>query len=51
MPNFLLAESQYAGSFSVSYGVIDIYKSVNTFVGRDETPNYKPLTFFTNMAC
>ncbi len=44
MPKSLLAESQYAGSFSVSYGVIDIHKSVNTFVGRDETPNYKPLT-------
>ena len=44
MSKSLLAESQYAGSFSVSYGIIDIHKSVNTFVGRDETPNYKPLT-------
>tara|TARA_B100000965_G_C19490084_1_gene712591 strand:+ start:71 stop:1033 length:963 start_codon:yes stop_codon:yes gene_type:complete len=50
MPNFLLAESHYAGSFSVSYGVIDIHKSVNTFVGRDETPNYKPLTLQTWLA-
>ena len=50
MPKFLLAESQYAGNFSVSYGVIDIHKSVNTFVGRDETPNYKPLTFQTWLA-
>ena len=43
-PKFLLADNQYAGSFSVSYGLIDIHKSVNTFVGLDETPNYKPLT-------
>ena len=43
-PIFLFADNEYVGSFSISYGLIDIHQNTNTFIGRDETPKYKPLT-------